>query len=136
MAKINKQELTYTGFDKTATIRQYNPANPEQASALEITYGPGQTRKMSKLYLAGDLVKTKTFVDGTFEIEEDANGNLRQLHYLSGGDGLFAIYVTDQDGKATMNYIHKDYQGSFETITNHKGAVVERLSFDPPLVLV
>jgi len=131
MAKINKQELTYTGFDKTATIRQYNPANPEQASALEITYGPGQSRKLTKLYHAGDLVKTKTFVDGTFEIEEDANGNLRQLHYLSGGDGLFAIYVIDQAGKATMNYIHKDYQGSFETITNHKGAVLERLSFDP-----
>ena len=131
MAKINKQELTYTGFDKTATIRQYNPANPEQASALEITYGPRQSRKLTKLYLAGDLVKTKIFVDGTFEIEEDANGNLRQLHYLSGGDGLFAIYIIDQAGKATMNYIHKDYQGSFETITNHKGAVVERLSFDP-----
>ncbi|MFA5418282.1 MAG: RHS repeat-associated core domain-containing protein, partial [Bacteroidales bacterium] len=131
MAKINKQELTYTGFDKTATIRQYNPANPEQASALEITYGPGQSRKLTKLFLAGDLVKTKTFVDGTFEIEEDANGNLRHLHYLSGGDGLFAIYVTDQDGKATMNYIHKDYQGSFETITDNKGTVVERLSFDP-----
>ncbi|MDP2722754.1 MAG: RHS repeat-associated core domain-containing protein [Bacteroidales bacterium] len=131
MAKINKQELTYTGFDKTATIRQYNPANQEQASVLEITYGPGQSRKLTKLYQAGDLVKTKTFIDGTFEIEEDANGNLRQLHYLSGGDGLFAIYVIDQAGKASMNYIHKDYQGSFETITNHKGEVVERLSFDP-----
>ena len=72
-----------------------------------------------------------TFFDGTFETEADASHNLRQLHYISGGDGLFAIYVIDQDGKATMNYIHKDYQGSFETITNHKGAVVERLSFDP-----
>jgi hypothetical protein len=37
----------------------------------------------------------KTFFDGTFEIEEDANGNLRQLHYISGGDGHFAIYVID-----------------------------------------
>ncbi|PJB55188.1 MAG: hypothetical protein CO098_17620, partial [Bacteroidetes bacterium CG_4_9_14_3_um_filter_41_19] len=131
MAKINKQELTYTGFDKTATIRQYNPANQEQASALEITYGPGQSRKMTKLFLAGDLVKTKIFVDGTYETETDANGNLQQLHYISGGDGLFAIYVIDQAGKATMNYIHKDYQGSFETITNHKGTVVEKLSYDP-----
>ncbi|PJB54773.1 MAG: hypothetical protein CO098_19885, partial [Bacteroidetes bacterium CG_4_9_14_3_um_filter_41_19] len=131
MAKLNKQEVTYTGFDKTATIRQYNPANQEQASALEITYGPGQSRRMTKLYKAEGLIKTKIFVDGTFEIEEDANGNLRQLHYINGGDGLFAIYVTDQDGKATMNYIHKDYQGSFETITDNKGTVVERLNFDP-----
>jgi len=74
-----------------------------------------------------------TFFDGTFETEADASHNLRQLHYISGGDGLFAIYVIDQDGKATMNYIHKDYQGSFETITNNQGTVVEKLSYDPPL---
>ncbi|PJB56467.1 MAG: hypothetical protein CO098_14055 [Bacteroidetes bacterium CG_4_9_14_3_um_filter_41_19] len=131
MAKINKQELTYTGFDKTATIRQYNPANQEQASVLGITYGPGQARKKTEFYQAGVRLNTIIFVDGTFETIEDADHHLQQLHYISGGDGLFAIYVIDQDGKATMNYIHKDYQGSFETITNHKGAVVERLSFDP-----
>ncbi len=71
------------------------------------------------------------FINGTFETTEDANRNLRQLHYISGGDGLFAIYVIDQAGKATMYYIHTDYQGSFETITNHKGTAVEKLSFDP-----
>ena len=53
----------------------------------------------------------KTFVDCTFETIEDASHQLRPLHYISGGDGLFPIYVIDQDGKGTMYYIHKDYQG-------------------------
>jgi len=77
------------------------------------------------------LRKQEIPFDGPFETEEDANHILRQLYYITGGDGLFAIYVIDQDGKATMNYIHTDYQGSFETIINHKGAVVERLNYDP-----
>ncbi len=73
----------------------------------------------------------KTFVDATYEIEEDAAHNKRHLHYLSGGDGLFAIYVMEKSGKDKMYYLHTDYQGSYETITNAQGAVVEKLSFDP-----
>jgi len=30
-----------------------------------------------------------------------------------------------------MYYIHKDYLGSFETVTDEFGQVVEKLSFDP-----
>ncbi|MBU2554266.1 MAG: hypothetical protein KKF98_07370 [Bacteroidetes bacterium] len=131
MAKTNKQVLTYTGFDKTSTLWQGDPAHPELANTLEITYGPGQTRKQTKYYRAGTLQQTKTFVDATYEIETDAAGHQRHLHYLSGGDGLFAIYTLDEKGDEAMYYIHKDYQGSFEAITNHKGTPVEKLSYDP-----
>ncbi|WP_372934896.1 RHS repeat domain-containing protein [Mariniphaga sediminis] len=71
-----------------------------------------------------------TFVDATYEIEEDAAHNKRHLHYLGGGDGLFAIYTLDEKG-GSMYYLHTDYQGSYETITNAQGAVVEKLSYDP-----
>lgn len=131
MAKINKQDITYTGFDKTSTIWQGNPDTPEAADYLQITYGPGQSRKKITHYKAGVQVKTKTFVDGSYEIEEDADHNLRHLHYISGGDGLFAIYVMDKSGKDKMYYIHKDYQGSYETITDKQGTVIEKLSYDP-----
>ncbi len=30
-----------------------------------------------------------------------------------------------------MYYVHKDYLGSFETITNEIGSVEEKLNFDP-----
>ncbi len=66
----------------------------------------------------------KTIVHATYKIETDAAGHLRHLHYLSGGDGLFAIYTLDEKGDEAMYYIHKDYQGSFETITNHKGTAI------------
>ncbi len=66
----------------------------------------------------------KTIVNATYEIETEAAGHQRHLHYLSGGDGLFAIYTLDEKGDGAMYYIHKDYQGSFETITNHKGTAV------------
>jgi len=41
------------------------------------------------------------------------------------------IYVKTNSGTATPYYIHKDYQGSYQTITNSSGAIVETLSFDP-----
>lgn len=53
-----------------------------------------------------------------------------KLYYISWGDGIFAIYV--QNGtNDTMYYIRKDYLGSYETITDDKGVLQERLSFDP-----
>ena len=130
-AKANNQFITYTGFDKTKTITQFNPDNLEQSSFLELTYGPEQSRRKSVLYKDKELVKKRYFIGNSLEIEEDANNDKSELHYLNAGDGLFAIYVINNKGDGAMYYIHKDYLGSFETITNQEGEVVERLSFDP-----
>jgi len=130
-AKNNKQIITYTGFDKTKTIWQFNPANPEQSSLFEITYGPEQSRRKTVLQKNNEIYNTTYFIGNSMEIEIDANNKKRQLHYLTAGDGLFGIYVIDDDGQGSMYYIHKDYLGSIETITNHEAEVVERLSFDP-----
>ena len=55
--------------------------------------------------------------------------NIQQFHYLSAGNGLFAIYEMNSTGKNSMYYIHTDYLGSYQTITNEQGNVVEELSF-------
>jgi len=55
---------------------------------------------------------------------------MRKLHYIYAGDGLFAIYIMN-GGQDTMYYIHKDYLGSYDVITDESGNVLERLSFDP-----
>lgn len=130
-ATNNEQHITYTGFDKTQTIWNEGAVNPENSVALEITYGPNQSRCKTELFQNGEKIKTKLFIDGLMEIEVDANDNTRKLHYINAGDGLFAIYVIDNKGKGSMHYIHKDYLGSIETITNEEAEVVERLNFDP-----
>jgi RHS repeat-associated protein len=131
LAQKKVQKITYTAFNKTETIRQINPSNPEQNNILEITYGPNQSRRKTELYLNDEKIKTKYFISGSYEIEVDSENNTRKLHYLSAGNGLFAIYVIENDGSSSIYYIHKDHLGSVETITNENAEVVERLSYDP-----
>jgi len=130
-AIINEQHLAYTDFDKTKTIWNENPANPETSKVLEITYGPNQSRYKTEISKNGEKIKTKYYIGGLLETEQDANNNTRKLHYINAGDGLCAIYVINNNNDDSMYYIHKDYLGSIETITNEDAVIVERLSFDP-----
>ena len=56
--------------------------------------------------------------------------NNYKLHYFSTSTGLFAIFAEDNTG-TQMHYIHKDHLGSFQSITNEDGELLEKLSFDP-----
>ncbi len=129
--KSVEQEITYTEFDKVETIWQGDPLFPEEASVLMFEYDHAQKRKRTELYNAGSLIKTKTFVDGSFEIEENSNQEFRYLHFITAGDGLCAIFEIDNDENETMYFIHKDHLESIETITNNEGEVVEKLNYDP-----
>lgn len=123
----DRQDITYTAFNKVSTIVQYKN---NYRYELDIDYGPANQRKKTVLYKDRGIAKTKYFVGGNYEVEYDDFGNQRILHYLSAGDGLFAIYEWEGRHKK-MYYIHKDHLGSYETITDEEGRVVEKLNFDP-----
>jgi RHS repeat-associated protein len=60
---------------------------------------------------------------------------IRKLHYIYGeNEKLVGIYVfkenMNQPISDTMYYIHQDRLGSYETITNDEGIVLERLAYD------
>jgi RHS repeat-associated protein len=119
-----QQDISYTPFNKVERITQ-------GTKQLEITYGIDQQRKITKLYDGTTLIKKKTFVGGLYEIEEDQAGNKRHLYYVSGPTGEAAIFVKINTGAPAPYYIHKDHQGTYQTITNASGSTVETLSFDP-----
>ncbi len=133
------QNISYTGFNKTGYISVVNNNNGiEQKWELNIEYGPDNFRRTTRLVMNNELVKFKTFVGGNYEIETDARGKQRKLHYISGGSGLCAIYVTDdasEDGK--MYYILKDHLGSIYAVTSEEGEIAihngrqQVYSFDP-----
>jgi len=55
--------------------------------------------------------------------------------------GVFAVHIIKPDGAAEINYIHKDHLGSWNTITDESGKLLQELSFDgcsvkPPLGIV
>jgi RHS repeat-associated protein len=54
----------------------------------------------------------------------------RELNYINTPAGMTAIYERRNGRVNSMYYIHTDYLGSFQSITDQNGALVEQLSFD------
>lgn len=117
----NTQRITYTSFNKVDSIIQGN-------LIYTIAYGSEDQRTKSKLLNNGVPEKT-TYYNGGYGKEVSPGNNIRQLHYIEGGDGLAAVFVRN-NGQDTMYYIHKDHLGSINVITDQNGAVIQNCSFD------
>lgn len=121
----NLQSIIYTPFNKINIL-----SHQSSGHELQLTYGPDFDRKKTELYQNGKLIRIKYFIGEDYEIEKTADGKERQLHYIFGTDGLAAIYVIE-NGKGSLYYVHKDYQGSWQSITDEKGGIVQEMSYDP-----
>ena len=115
------QRVTVTSFNKVDSLIQDN-------LVYTLKYGHEDQRTISRLYDNGVLQKTVYYVGG-YEKEVKPGNNIRQIHYITGGDGLAAIFVKN-NGLDTLYYIHTDHLGSINVITNQSGAVVKNYSFD------
>jgi len=141
----NIQEIDYTGFNKARRIIVRHPDkgtsdgdNVDEQWTMDIVYGPDNYRRTTTLIRNREVVKSKLFVGGKLEVETDAGGQKRYLHYISGGDGLCAIYVTgNENDKGAVFYILKDHLGSLYALTDENGDIVKYngqqqvYSFDP-----
>ncbi len=90
-------------------------------------YGAGQQRIKSELYRNGNLEKRKYYV-GNYE-KEISNGITRELHYIASPSGLVGI-MERKNGENKMYYVHTDIQGSFNSITDESGNIVQEMNFD------
>ncbi len=131
MSAASPETIEYTAFNKISYLKQeYEAKEDLDVNELFFYYGPLYQRKKTEEYLNNALQKKKYFISNNYEIETDGQGNERKLHYLYAGDGLFAIYEIYNNQKE-MYYIHKDYLGSYQSVTDEEGNLVEELSFDP-----
>ena len=126
MISTNPQVINYTSFNKVSSISENN-------NELTISYGAGKQRIKSVLKQGKAITKTKYFAfDGAYEkIIDNTTGITKELCYLPGVKGYAAIYeknTTTQTGQ--LHYIHRDHQGSIQSITNESGIVEEELNFD------
>jgi RHS repeat-associated protein len=110
-------DVTYTDFRKIKTLT-------EGTKQYSITYGVDDQRRRSD-YAINGITKTRYYL-GDYEEESDNNGNIKKIHYLSGG----AVLVQD-NGVETMYYGYKDNQGSLIALTDQNGTVVEKYAYDP-----
>lgn len=117
------QVVEYTAFNKISHIS-------EDVYTSDFIYGPDQERKVMSVEAEESFYYSRIYVGGDYEIEDHSIKGRRRLHFISGGDGVVAIYVMDDNDEGQLYYLHKDYLGSILSITNEEGELVEECSFD------
>ncbi|MCK9236020.1 MAG: FG-GAP-like repeat-containing protein, partial [Acholeplasmataceae bacterium] len=115
-----RQDIVYNGYDKVSSITEGN-------HSLQIQYGHHRQR-ISQQYSNDNSTIDKIWSGACEFILKD--GELYQHTYLSGPMGLFAIHIIKPDGTEEINYIHTDHLGSWNTITDESGNLLQELSFD------
>jgi RHS repeat-associated protein len=114
--------VTYTDFGKLKTLTEGN-------KSYELTYGVDDERRQSEYKVNGSVYLTRYYL-GDYEEEVTPDGNLRKIHYISGGDGLAAILIRNH-GNDTLYYCYTDQLGSLTALTDESGNVVEHYAYDP-----
>lgn len=118
----NQLDITYTPFLKTATLA-------ENGYTLNYTYASDYQRYKSELSLNGTLQERKYYMGNYEQQQVLTSGVTRDIHYISGMNGLVAIVVKDASG-IQHYYTHCDYQGSIISVTSAYGSLVTIQNFD------
>lgn len=115
-------DIAYTMFDKVKTLSQYDE-NENLVGQVAYQYGYDHERiqmthgnTYEKLYLGNCELITQ-------------NGNAQWNTFISGPMGVFAA-VTSNGTTESLRYIYKDHLGSWTTLTDDQGTVLQELSFD------
>lgn len=117
------QTAQYTSFNKITHINQ-------DGHSLDIVYGNSNERKLMTVKENGTIVKQKYFAAGGLYEKVIENNEVKLVHYIEGGSGLFAIYTESSDSDDEMVYVHTDHLGSIQSISDATGNLVEEYSYD------
>lgn len=125
-----QQVISYTSFLKTSSIT-------ENGYQLNYTYGPDYERVKSVVRQGPNNIESKYYVGeyekqitgGTFRAATVRGGTTREIHYVSGGDGLCAIIVRE-GGVDNFYFPYSDHLGSILTVTDINGNVIAEQNFD------
>lgn len=113
----------YNTFDKVKEISKGD-------TVVKIEYGIDRLRKSKKMYIAGNLVRSKIYIGGIYE-EEAISGDTIQTNFIPSPEGNIGSYVAHTNTTPSkLSYFHKDNLGSIVMITNSAGVVEAKFSFD------
>jgi len=117
-----EQTITYPDFKKIATVT-------EGENSLKLAYGVDDQRRKGIFKTNGETTLSRYYLSD-YEEEQIAGGKTRKIHYLSGGNGLAALYI-EKDGNGQLYYAYTDYLGSLTALTDADGNVEDQKVFGP-----
>jgi RHS repeat-associated protein len=126
---LNTQTIDYNSFKKPYNILETDINSSLPLNQLSLIYGPEQQRRETNLTTANG--STTTYYSLNYEKQIVANSNATtEINYITGGDGLCAMFVKSPNDNGKMYYVYTDHLGSILTLTDDQGAVYARQSFD------
>ena len=128
--ELPEHSIRYTSFDKILSIQQDEVMLPDYG-LLRFEYGYGHQRLRTTEFSSPQDSVVKVYV-GSCEFVETNGVTTSECTFLSGPLGVFAVLDSHVQplGKG-MYYVHPDHLGSWTTVTNRNGLVVQDVRFDP-----
>jgi RHS repeat-associated protein len=120
------ENINYNDFNKISHIDNGNETN---CYSMDFIYNDAQERRKVLLKKGSTELLSRYYIGGIYE-KEIQGSDERELNYISGGDGLAAVYVK-HGGTDTIYYIHTDHLGSWVAVSNNLNSIIIRQSFDP-----
>ena len=115
-------DISYTMFDKVNCLKQYDD-NENLLSQVGYQYGYDHER----IQMTHGNTYEKVYLGNCELITQ--NGNSQWNTFISGPLGVFAA-VTNNGTTESLRYIYKDHLGSWTTITDDAGTILQEMSFD------
>ena len=125
VTRINPQTVTYTAYDRPATIT-------ESYALAAFTYSFDYQRTNMQTSVMGNVIQKKYYIGDRYEREETSASTTERL--FVGGDAYSAPMVlqrTGGTGSWTAYVIGRDYLGSITNILTTSGTSVAEYSYDP-----
>ncbi len=116
------QNITYTPFDKVATIEE----GPNKAL---FTYWADGDRARMEFWENNQLKKARYYADN-YEKETDITGRLRELCYVYGPEGTLVAVLEKEYGINKTRLVLTDHLESITHILNEQGSIVQEKSYD------
>ena len=144
---IYDQFINYTSFKRPSDIMEYearyssspsigNPSIPQPTLRHKTNFSYNAAGERVKMQLQHYLIFpntsfTRYYIGGNYELDETASSATERL-YL-GGDAYSApaVFIKKAGEDWKIHYICRDYLGSITHVTDHSGAVLQELSYDP-----
>jgi RHS repeat-associated protein len=117
-----QQKVFYNSFNSPYRIE-------EGTSTLGLIYRPSEQRKKTILTTGGNT--PHRYFLGNYEKTVDQQTNASQeIHYIGGGDGLAAIYSSENGNPGALHYVFTDHLGSITMLTDSAGNMEVNQNFD------
>ncbi len=124
---VGIQSITYNHFNSASAI-----VNMDDQLRVNLEYGPDDQRRLAKYWddsgAQEELIKTRVYA-GSYEKQINADLSEIEIHYISAGGQLVAMYVIE-DGVGAYYYPHLDHLGSIIHVTDETGTITYTQSFD------